>query len=138
MTRFIPPFLSRSRIRAMLLGTLITLALGIAAPTPAHAAGAEAASGHSAIGNYLAGRHAQAEKDLESAVTFLSAALRALPKAPDLLRRTFVLMTIEGRMEKALPLAERLLGENAKAPIAHLALLVDAIKNDDADQQAAR
>ena len=85
-----------------------------------------------------AGRHAQAEKDLGSAVTFLSAALRALPKAPDLLRRTFVLMTIEGRMEEALPLAERLLGENAKAPIAHLALLVDAIKNDEADQQAAR
>ena len=138
MTRFIPPFLNRSRIRAMLLGTHIALALGIAMPAPAHAAGAEAASGHSAIGNYLAGRHAQAEKDLGSAVTFLSAALRALPKAPDLLRRTFVLMITEGRMEEALPLADRLLGENAKAPIAHLALLVDAIKNDDADQQAAR
>ena len=122
----------------MLLGAHFSLALGIAAPASIHAAGVGSASGHSAIGNYLAGRHAQAERDLGSAVTFLSAALKALPAAPDLLRRTFVLMAIEGRIEEALPLAKRLLGENATAPIAHLALLVDAIKNNDADEQTVR
>ena len=95
-------------------------------------------SGKSAIGNYLAGRHAQAEKDLGSAVTFFSAALKVLPDVPDLLRQTFVLMIIEGHIEEALPLAERLLDQNVKSPIAHLALLVDAIKNGNADQQMVR
>ena len=35
MTRFIPPFLNRSRMRAMLLGTHILLALGITGLAPA-------------------------------------------------------------------------------------------------------
>ena len=138
MIRFIHPFLSRASICTALLGLHIALALGILAPAPVHAANAEVAPGHSAIGNYLAGRHAQAEKDLGSAVTFLLAALRVLPEAPDLLRRTFVLMTVEGRIEEALPLAKRLVSQNAKAPIADLVLLLDVIKNGDVDQQAAR
>jgi len=107
-------------------------------PGKAPANETEVAPGRSAIGNYLAGRHAQAEKDLPAAVTYLNAALRALPDAPDLLRRTFVLMAIEGRLGNALPLAERLLKHNAKAPIAHLALLVDALKRGDKKLQAAR
>ena len=97
MIRFIPPFLNRTSMRAALLVSHVALALGVLALAPVHSVNAELAPGHSAIGNYLAGRHAQKEKDLGSAVTFLSAALRALPEAPDLLRRTFVLMTIEGK-----------------------------------------
>ena len=138
MIRSIPPFLNKTTMRAALLVSHVALAMGVLALVPFHGVNAEVAPGHSAIGNYLAGRHAQAEKDLGSAVTFLSAALRALPEAPDLLRRTFVLMTIEGHIEEALPLAERLLDENANAPIAHLTLLLDVMKNGDADQQAVR
>ena len=138
MTRFTPSFFSRTRLIAALLVSHIASALWILAPTPVHAANAGVGSGKSAIGNYLAGRHAQAEKDLGSAVTFFSAALKVLPDVPDLLRQTFVLMITEGYIEEALPLAERLLDQNVKSPIANLALLVDAIKNGNADQQMVR
>ncbi len=125
--------MSAAWIAAPIAGVLLG-----AAGVPASAAEYQAVPGPSAIGNYLAGRHAQAEKDLPSAVTYLNAALRSMPDAPDLLRRTFVLMTIEGRIEAALPLAERLLDKNPKAPIAHLALLVDAIRRGDTAAQTAR
>ena len=48
--------------------------------------------GDSSIGNYLAGRHAQAQHDLGAAVTFLNAALKAMPDARDLRRHTFFLL----------------------------------------------
>ena len=137
MTRFTPSFFSRTRLIAALLVSHIASALWILAPTPVHAANVGMGSSKSAIGNYLAGRHAQAEKDLGSAVTFFSAALKVLPEAPDLLRQTFVLMIIEV-ISKKLALAVRLLDQNVKSPIANLALLVDAIKNGNADQQMVR
>ncbi len=55
--------------------------------------------GASPAGNYLAGRHAQARGDLSAAADFLGAALKQAPDTPNLLRRTFVLMAMEGRME---------------------------------------
>lgn len=143
MSRRDPNILPPTQARAFCGGRLLpvlpaALAIAAAWPSPGTAAdGASPAPGASAIGNYLAGRHAQSEKDLNKAVTYLEAALRALPEAPDLLRRTFVLMTIEGRITEALPLANRLLSQNSKSPIAHLTVLIDALKRgDDADQIA--
>ncbi|MBT6094508.1 MAG: tetratricopeptide repeat protein [Rhodospirillaceae bacterium] len=83
--------------------------------------------GVSAVGNYLAGRHAQASRDMSAALTYLNAALTALPDAPDLQRRTFILLVIEGRIDEALPLARDLLKKNPKAPIANLTLAVEAL-----------
>ena len=111
----------------------------LAGPAPGSArAGEVVAPGPSAIGNYLAGRHAQAEHDLPAAVTFLKAALRELPDAPDLLRRTFILMVIEGRIADALPLAKRLLKKRPKAPIANLTLAAEALREGDPKALAAR
>ncbi len=84
--------------------------------------------GNSSIGNYLAGRHAQARHDMRAAVTFLEAALKAMPHAPNLLQRTFFLLVIEGRIKEALPLAKKLSKENPKAPIAILTLAIDALR----------
>ncbi|MEK9722838.1 MAG: tetratricopeptide repeat protein [Rhodospirillaceae bacterium] len=102
----------------------------------AGAAGSEAppekvAPGASPIGNYLAGRHAQATRDMDAALAYLNAALAAMPEAPDLRRRTFILQVIEGNLKAALPLAKDLLAENPKAPIAGLVLAVDALARGD-------
>ncbi len=85
-------------------------------------------SGTSMTGNYLAGRHAQAQRDLSSAANFLGAALKQAPDVPDLLRRTFILMTIEGRMKEAAVLAKRYIKTNPKAHIANLTLAVTDIR----------
>ena len=84
--------------------------------------------GSTAVGNYLAGRHAQARHDLSTAADFLGAALKDAPEAPDLLRRTFLLMAMEGRIEDALPLARRVVQANPKAQIANIVLAADDIK----------
>ena len=84
--------------------------------------------GASQTGNYLAGRHAQARGDLSAAADFLGAALKQAPDTPNLLRRTFVLTAMEGRMEDATALARRVVAVNAKAPIAELMVVVDDIK----------
>ena len=84
--------------------------------------------GKTLTGNYLAGRHAQSLRDLSAAADFLGAALKLAPDAPDLLRRTFVLMTAEGRMKDAVVLARRLLEVEVDEPVASLTLAVADIK----------
>lgn len=88
-----------------------------------------AVPGRTVTGNYLAGRFAQARQDAAAAANFLDAVLKMAPTSPEILRRTFILMLAEGRMNEATGLASRLVGVNAKAPIANLLLVVEAIKN---------
>ena len=68
---------------------------------------------------------------MKAAVTFLDAALKAMPDAPDLRRRTFILRVIEGQIADSLPLARELLKSNPKAPIANLTLAVEALRQGD-------
>ena len=122
---------------AALLGALAFVthpAPGLAATAADGSAGADPEKvmpGQSPIGNYLAGRHAQASRDMNAALTYLNAALAAMPDTPDLLRRTFILQVIEGRIAAALPQAKALLEENPKAPIAGLVLAVEALRKGD-------
>ncbi|MBI3113898.1 MAG: tetratricopeptide repeat protein, partial [Rhodospirillales bacterium] len=104
------------------------VALAVAGTAPAAADKAETVPGKTLTGNYLAGRHAQAQRDLGAAADFLGAALKQAPDAPDLLRRTFVLMTAEGRMREAQELAKRLLVAEPDEPVAALTLAVADIK----------
>ena len=104
------------------------IALAVAGTAPASADKAETVPGKTLTGNYLAGRHAQAQRDLGAAADFLGAALKQAPDAPDLLRRTFVLMTAEGRMREAQELAKRLLVAEPDEPVAVLTLAVADIK----------
>jgi tetratricopeptide (TPR) repeat protein len=84
--------------------------------------------GASLSGNYLAGRHAQASRDMPGATRYLSKALELSPGTPDLMRRTFVMMASEGRIDEAVPLAKKVLGNNPKSPIASLTVIVDELQ----------
>ncbi len=119
-----------SIFRKSILGVSAGVAAGalMVAPLPAEAGKDRMEPGRTLSGNYLAGRHAQARKDLSAAADFLGAALKKAPGAPDLLRRTFILMAVEGRMEEAAELARRLLKEKPNSPVAHLILAVTDIK----------
>lgn len=92
--------------------------LAVAPPTP----------GATFTGNYLAGRHAQAQRDMSAAAEFLYAALQDAPDNPALLRRTFLLMTAEGRLKEALALAPRVIDTHDKAPVARMVVAVGYIK----------
>jgi tetratricopeptide (TPR) repeat protein len=85
--------------------------------------------GASTAGNYLAGRHAQATRDMDPALAYLGAVLAREPDNPDLLRRAFVLYLGEGKVADALALAKRMRPEDA-ARLAYPELLaaVDEIK----------
>jgi tetratricopeptide (TPR) repeat protein len=82
----------------------------------------------SLLGNYLAGRHAQVERDMEAAVEFLKAALAKDPDNPDLVKRAFVLFLAEGRMKEALDLARRAAKIQDSTPFAGIALAIHDIK----------
>jgi tetratricopeptide (TPR) repeat protein len=68
--------------------------------------------GATTSGNYLAGRHAQAVREMGSAIAFYSAVLAREPDNPDLLRRAFVLHLGEGKIADALKLAGRMKKED--------------------------
>ncbi len=116
-------------------------ALMVAVTTTACVSGNEAAApekvvirpGPSTMGNYLAGRHAQAQRQMSTALEFFTAILEKDPANENLLRRTFILTALEGRIEEAADLARRLfavLGDdaNSRNPIADVALVVTDIK----------
>jgi len=118
---------ARARARRIAAGmACVAVALVVAGASAADKP--DTVPGKSMTGNYLAGRHAQAQRDLGAAADFLGAALKQAPDAPDLLRRTFVLMTAEGRMRDAQELAKRLLVAEPDEPVAVLTLAVADIK----------
>ena len=94
--------------------------------------------GASLYGNYLAGRHAQAERDMSRAADYLLAALEKDPKNPRLLRRGFFVMILGGRMEKAVELGRRLDQQKAKVSLATIALAAHDIKGGRFDDGLGR
>jgi len=87
--------------------------------------------GTSVVGNYLAGRHAQSERDLSVAADYLKAVLDRSPDAPDLQRRTFVLLVMEGRIAEALPIARALNEARPDGTVTNLILVADEFKKKD-------
>ncbi len=87
--------------------------------------------GDSLVGNYLAGRHAQTERELGVAADYYLATLEQDPDNEDLLRRTFLVTVLEGRSETAVRLARRIVDIDSKAPFAALAVIVDDIRIGD-------
>jgi tetratricopeptide (TPR) repeat protein len=98
------------------------------------------AAPQSALGNYLAARHAQIERDYGNAAQFLDHALANDSGNYDLVRRTFLLRLSEGRIPDAVPLAQRVVDIDGRAGLAGLVLLeqdIKAGKYDAAVQEAA-
>ncbi|MCC7347158.1 MAG: tetratricopeptide repeat protein [Variibacter sp.] len=83
----------------------------------------------SPAGSYLAARHAGLHRDAGAASVYYRAVLRGDPRNPDLLAQAFLSVLIDGDIEEAGRLAERLIQFNRNHRIARLALAVRAIKH---------
>jgi tetratricopeptide (TPR) repeat protein len=83
------------------------------------------------FGAFLAGRHAQEDREYADAASFFTQALRFDPDSPELLSRTFLMQAYEGRFAEARPLAARELRFDATDSVAELVLLIDRVKAGD-------
>jgi tetratricopeptide (TPR) repeat protein len=90
----------------------------------------------SAVGGYLAGRHAQQQHDYGEAAAFMERSLQGDPDNFDLVRRVFTLRLSEGRVADAAELAKRIVAHDGTSGLAALVLLEQAIKRGDFDGAA--
>lgn len=120
------------------LATVCLTALALLATPSVSADTRQPGLGSSLAGNYLAGRHAQSERDLSVAADFLKAVLDRAPDAPDLQRRTFVLLVMEGRIAEALIIAKTLNKARPDGTVTNLILAADEIKNKNFVASTAR
>jgi len=111
---------------AALLGVPVTAE---AAKSPPAAPQAGAGDINTVSGSYLAGRFAQARRDVAAAARYYGHALARDPAAPDLLRRTFILTLMAGDVAEATQLAERLLAADKQVPLAPVALAAKAMRS---------
>ena len=79
-------------------------------------------------GSYLAGRHAQNQKDLGVAADYMVAALKKDPDNRDLTRRAFILLVADGRVDDAFPHARDVLKFDPGDPIAVATVAVHRIR----------
>lgn len=91
--------------------------------------GAGLNGGESALGSYLAGRSARFGRDTAAAADYFDLALEEDPENQTLLQRTFMLMLEEGRMERAVELAELRTETNPRAVMAQMVLAIDDIRD---------
>jgi len=122
-------------LRAVSAGALVaTLSVSAGAPIAAAQARESRASQQvievsaSPSGNYLAALVAGASRDTMAASAYFREALRADPRNAVLIERAFVASLANGDMAQAFELADRLVRQDAKNGLAHLALGVRAIR----------
>src|SRR3982074_3738863 len=82
----------------------------------------------SASGSFLAAQHATRERDAAAAATFYRSALRSDPRNNELLDRTFLSVLLNGDVDEAVRLADRVLQVDKEDRIARLVLGVRAVK----------
>jgi tetratricopeptide (TPR) repeat protein len=90
------------------------------------------------FGAFLAGRHAQEQRDYADAAVSFAQALRADPDSPELLSRTFLMDAYEGRFAEARPLAAKAMRLDPTDGVANLVLLIDRVKAGDRPGALAR
>jgi tetratricopeptide (TPR) repeat protein len=95
-------------------------------------------SAETPFGAYLAGRHAQEERDYGAAALWFEEALRADPQSPELISRTFSMEADDGRFAEARPLAEKALKLDGSDAVADLVLMTDRVKAGDRAGALAR
>jgi tetratricopeptide (TPR) repeat protein len=94
-------------------------------------AGQAAADTQLPFGAYLAGRHAQDVRDYAAAASWFEKALASDPDSAELINRTFLMETAEGRFDRARPLAAKVIGIDPTDALANLVLLVDRLQAGD-------
>ncbi len=85
----------------------------------------------SPYGHYLAGRHADRQRDRSMATDFMLRALELDPENLQILARSFALAAGDGREIEAVDLADRLVKVRPEHATARLVLTVDAVVRDD-------
>jgi tetratricopeptide (TPR) repeat protein len=100
-------------------------------PAPAAAAPGEPGEITNALGSYLAGRHAQHEHDYGAAAEYFGRALAQDPNDYDLINKTFLFATSEGRIAEATRLAAQINRIDPGAPLPALTLVVAKLKAGD-------
>lgn len=81
-------------------------------------------------GSYLAGLYAGTVQDTRAAADFFAEALESDPDNVNLLRRTFILMLADGRIDETLALLNRYDDIEARGSVGRLARYLDALKKD--------
>jgi tetratricopeptide (TPR) repeat protein len=124
--------LSRSAA-GILLAAAVTVPTALAAQQPAAPLAMQSPTPQeiarvSPSGSYLAARHAGIQRDAGAAAAYYRGTLRADPKNNELLERAFLSILIDGDVEEAVRLAERLVQADRTHRIARLTLGVRAIK----------
>jgi tetratricopeptide (TPR) repeat protein len=115
-------------LRFALASMIVPLAVG--AGSPASAQSRDRVVGN-ATGSYLSGRAAQQRRDYATAAQFFEKALQQSPGEYDLLVRTFRLEIGEGRMDRALDYARKVIAIDKKEPFANLLLSFERVKGGD-------
>jgi tetratricopeptide (TPR) repeat protein len=126
LTRFIPP--RRAAIAALAAVIALPATLCAQANTPPAPPSQQDLARVSSAGNYLAARHASTERDAASSSAYYRAALRADPKNPVLLERAFLSLLVDGEIDEAVKLAERVTQVDKSQRVARLVLGVKALK----------
>ncbi len=132
MTFLIPP----RRAAAVALAAIVALPATLCAQANTQTPTQQELARVSPAGNYLAARHAGTERDALAASAYYRAALRADPKNPVLLERAFLAVLVDGEVDEAVKLAERIVQSDKTHRVARLVLGVRALKQK--QYQAAR
>lgn len=109
------------------LAAALYLALPVAARAEAPA-GAPVDADPTVSGSYLAARFASSERDSDAAVTYLRNLLRLDSRNEEVVERTFFATLVDGQMDEAMKLADRLVKVDRTHRIARLALAIKAIR----------
>ena len=136
MILLIPPRRAAVIALAAIIALPATLCAQATTPTAAQTPSQQELSRVSPAGNYLAARHAGTERDAVSASAYYRAALRADSKNPVLLERAFLSVLVDGDIDEAVKLAERMVQFDKTHRVARLVLGVKALKQK--QYQAAR
>lgn len=110
----------------------LAIGLGLAACTngaPVSTTSSESMKiGSSPLGSYLAGRHAERERDIDNAAQFITAVLERDPNNFELLNRAHLLLLADGRFDDAVGMAERIVKLSAANAQANLTLAVRDVR----------
>ena len=87
--------------------------------------------GETAYGKFLASRHAESVGDFAAAASFAAHVLAEQPELKNVVQRGHLLMASAGRIAEAAELAERLVAENERDPLANMTLAAQAFERED-------
>ncbi|HEY7687440.1 MAG TPA: hypothetical protein VH835_02050, partial [Dongiaceae bacterium] len=121
--------------RTFVLGTMAAALLMSAAPAGAANPGEP---GPGALGEFLAGMHAQQVRDYDAAADYLADVLANDPDNVDLLQQGFIAMASGGRLEEAAAIGRKLEGQDAGSDTVSLILAMQDLKAQKIDAALAR